>query len=139
MTDQNTGAPPSPVAPAGLSSHPARRGAKFDWWRLLPTYWVQNRRTCWEWDQALNEAMDRFPVKKLSEQVVTIGPLSVWGENWPYAYGTPYPEDDAFGYVLPSVATRKRLRAAVCSPEELRRQARKAQIFAAIRKGNPDA
>jgi len=79
-----------------------------DWYRLLPPYWVQNRRTCLHWDKALSEALDDGIVHRFSARGVRVGNLNVWVSNWPHAYGSKY----MLG-VLPKVSTRKRLREAV--------------------------
>lgn len=87
-----------------------------DWYRLLPRYWMQNEPTDYEWDEALNKALDLHVVEVLSKYEVQIGPFKVWIENWPYAYGS---RRLAHGFgikSLPKVATRKRLKKAVKLP-----------------------
>lgn len=81
-----------------------------DWYRLLPRYWMQKKPTDYEWDEALNKALDLHVVEVLSKYEVQIGPFKVWIENWPYAYGKRYANGSSG---LPKVATRKRLRAAI--------------------------
>jgi hypothetical protein len=80
-----------------------------------PQYWLQNHATDWEWDAALNALLDHHkPIKSGIGYTVHLGGVEVWARNYPYAYGTPYsPSFD----VLPSVATRKRLRAAIKATE----------------------
>lgn len=76
--------------------------------RLLPRYWIQNYPTNMEWDAMLNDLMDRYPPTDRGDYTVTFGPVEVWIENWPYAYGRidrPTHVD-----LLPTVKTRKRLR-----------------------------
>lgn len=82
---------------------------RFDWLRLLPQFWLQNYRTDWEWDAVLNTLLDRHdPVWVY--KTVRLGNVEVWASNYPYAFGTCYePKIDR----LPSVRTRKRLKAAV--------------------------
>ena len=99
---------PSTVADT-LDARPARsRG--FDWYRLLPWYWIQNDRTDREWDAVLNDLLDRYTLSE-SLYCAHLGPVTVWASNWPYAYGTAYHPVELHG--LPMVRTRKRLRAAV--------------------------
>ena len=84
---------------------------KFDWQRLFCGPWIQNAPTNWEWDDLLNKSMDKYPVERVSPHNAKIGNLTVWVGNWPYAYGScdgPIRLES-----LPSVATRKRLRAAL--------------------------
>ena len=82
-----------------------------DWQRLFsPRFWLQNDPTDWEWDAALNRLMDKYPVTLAGACTVYLGGVEVWVGNYPYAYGNPYsPQKD----VLPSVATRKRLKSRV--------------------------
>lgn len=81
---------------------------RFDWQRLLPRYWYQNNPTDWIWDAVLNRALDHFE-PRLGCFTCKIGPLNVWIGNWPYAYGYNHGRSEG----LPSVATRKRLRARI--------------------------
>lgn len=83
---------------------------RFDWRRLVaPRFWLQNYPTDWEWDATLNRLLDTHDPKP-GYMTVSLGGVDVWVSNWPYSYGYPYtPRMDG----LPSVATRKRLRAAI--------------------------
>lgn len=88
---------------------------RFDWGRLDPRFWLQNEPTNWEWDTILNDLLDHHE-PKLGYLTVTLGNVEVWVSNWPYAYGSPHsPEAN----VLPSTATRKRLRAVVPKKDPL--------------------
>lgn len=81
-----------------------------DWYRLLPTYWLQHTDTCEAWDAILNNALDHGPVEYNGGHTAVVSGLKVWVSNWPYAFGSPYrrgPEP------LPKVATRKRLKKAI--------------------------
>lgn len=82
---------------------------RFDWQRLLIGPWIQSARTDWCWDELLNKALDEHGAERNSSHTAKVGPLTVWVLNWPYAYGSPHGlhERDC----LPSVATRRRLRA----------------------------
>ena len=81
----------------------------FDWHRLFtPSAWAQNYPTCWEWDKALNELLDKHEVE-LQGAEVQIGPVRVWVGNFPYSYGQPW----RVWSVLPSLKTRERLRESV--------------------------
>lgn len=83
---------------------------KIDWMRLWPMYWLQNDRTDWELDAILNDLLDKHdPVEKYL--TVMLGKVEVWVGNWPYSYGSPY--GPGVKEVLPSVATRKRLKASI--------------------------
>lgn len=84
----------------------------FDFYRLLPPYWLQNDPTSKEWDAALNKALDSGQIKKLSSHTVDVGPYTVWIENWPYGYGRPRP-NGVMVNAMPTVKTRKRLRKAI--------------------------
>lgn len=84
---------------------------KFDWQRLFYGPWIQNHPTDWVWDDVLNKSMDKYPVERLCSYTAKIGNITVWVGNWPYAYG--YPFRPIKSEMLPSVATRKRLRAAL--------------------------
>lgn len=82
---------------------------KFDWQRLLTGPWIQNAKTDWCWDELLNKALDQHGVERNSSHTAKVGLLTVWVSNWPYAYGSAYrPHERDF---LPSIATRRRLRA----------------------------
>ncbi|ASK88497.1 hypothetical protein [Sphingorhabdus sp. SMR4y] len=83
---------------------------KFDFWRLLPPYWMQNQRTDYEWDSALSAAIDRFGVEEVNYYLCRIGGVAVWIQNYPYAYGSMHNGGVDF---LPTVSTRKKLRKAV--------------------------
>lgn len=86
---------------------------QIDWMRLRPMHWLQNSPTDWEWDAILNDLLDKHdPIR--GYMTVTIGKVEVWVSNWPYAYGSPY--GSGLLDVLPSVATRKRLRSMVPLP-----------------------
>ena len=83
-----------------------------DWQRFIPGYWYQNGPTCLTWDAVVNKALDQFGIQSVETHTCRVGPLTVWIENWPYAYGKSY----GSGYPntgLPKVATRKKIRAAV--------------------------
>lgn len=82
---------------------------RIDWQRLIPRYWLQNCKTDWDWDEILNDLLDRNEVRP-SGRVTMIGTVEVWTSNYPYAYGSCHnPKNGG----LPSVSTRKRLRAIV--------------------------
>ena len=83
---------------------------KIDWQRLIPSYWMQNYPTSWEWDALLNALLDEQHQITFGSLTVTIGGAEVWAGNYPYAYGHPYAPEI---HSLPSVATRKRLRRAI--------------------------
>ena len=86
---------------------------RIDWQRLIPGFWFQNYPTDWDWDAALNGALDRHePVMGFC--TAKVGGFTVWVANWPYAYGSPTTKSGARDIpILPSVATRKRLRRAI--------------------------
>lgn len=90
-----------------MSGHTPGPTRGVDWWRFLPAYWFQNRPTDREWDALLNHLLDRYEIK-CGDCVAEVGPITVWVENWPYAYGYAYPPQ-GFAW-LPMVRTRKRLR-----------------------------
>lgn len=81
---------------------------KFDWYRLLPYYWLQNYPTDWKWDKILNELLDEHGVKGLDIYTAKVGHLIVWVSNYPHAYGSLYSPNKV--NILPSVKTRKRLK-----------------------------
>lgn len=82
---------------------------KFDFYRLLPQYWVQNTSTDWCWDQQLRDLiLSQQPIDvRRSKYTVKIGQYIVWTANYPYAYGSNC-GDERSG--LPSISTRKLLR-----------------------------
>lgn len=81
-----------------------------DWYRFLPPYWLQTGPTNKEWDRALNKALDTGRIEDVDNYTAKVGGITVWVSNWPYGYGNPY---EPTVRVLPTVATRKRLRAAL--------------------------
>jgi hypothetical protein len=94
-----------------------------NWYRLLPWYWFDKRdpldrdnRICMEWDERLNDLIDSDDVEIISANRVTIGGAVVWIGNWPHSYGRPWAGSglgsDALE-VMPTIATRHRLRAAI--------------------------
>lgn len=76
-----------------------------DWYRLLPHYWIQNYPTCEFWDCKLNKLLDENELVVDGLYRGTLGGVDVWLGNFPYAYGTTYPNG-----TLPTVKTRLRLR-----------------------------
>lgn len=76
-----------------------------DWYRLLPGFWMQNRKTSRPWDQALNRALD-LGVTFVGAHEATVGPFTVWVSNYPYGFG--YNRNDPLE-LLPRCATRIRL------------------------------
>lgn len=88
-----------------------------DWQRLKPRYWLQTTKTDLEWDAILNDLLDRYePISDGYGNTVKLGNIEVWTGSWPYAYGIPYSPEC---YVLPTVATRKRLRGAISKQDRL--------------------
>ena len=82
---------------------------KIDWYRLLPQYWHQDSPTHWEWDKLLNEILDDVKSVKVGLHTANLDGVEIWTSNWPYAYGTLYSHSSG----IPSVKTRKRLKAAI--------------------------
>lgn len=76
-----------------------------DWYRLLPGFWAQNRKTSLSWDKALNRALD-LGVTNVGAHEAQVGPFTVWVSNYPYGFG--YNREDPLE-LLPSVKTRIRL------------------------------
>lgn len=63
----------------------------------------------------LNDLLDRYePIP--GHMTVTLGNVEVWVSNWPYGYGRAH---NPSAKILPSVATRKRLKAAIPSEDPL--------------------
>lgn len=59
-----------------------------------------------DWDRALNEALDKYPITDIGTHTCQIGPYTVWVANYPYASGRLYnPNLER----LPKRSTRKRL------------------------------
>lgn len=75
---------------------------------LTPSAWFQLGRTDWDWDAELNEYLDTKP-EVLSKNVlrVVFPKYKLWISN--YSYGNRW--YNVAGVKLPSVKTRKRLRA----------------------------
>ena len=104
---------------------------KIDWQRLIPRYWLQNTHTDWTWDALLNQLMDEHePVEEYA--VAIFGGVEVWVRNYPYAYGSPYNVAGLGGDPLPSVATRKRLRAILRAIERARYDSAMAALAARV-------
>ena len=83
---------------------------RIDWHRLLPGYWYQDSPTDWEWDKLLNEILDDVKSVKIGlHHTSNLDGVEIWTSNWPYAYGALYGHSSG----LPSVKTRKRLKAAI--------------------------
>ena len=90
---------------------------KIDWLRFLPMYWIQNNPTNFDWDDKLNDLLDKNTVLiSRTGYSANIGGVEVWIKNYPYAYGSPYGRWEMD--VLPSISTRKRLRKAVKKAKE---------------------
>lgn len=89
---------------------------KFDWQRLWPKYWLQHGPTNYEWDAILNQLLDKHE-PKVSHLTVYLGKVEVWIGNWPYAYGAPY--HNGLREMVPTVATRKRLKSIIGDDDNL--------------------
>lgn len=87
----------------------------WDWRRLLPRYWLQNKATDRYWDALLNRLLDQMPVELQGSHLVTLGEATVWNANWPYAYGATWRCGLPYDECLPTVRTRFRLRRAVAA------------------------
>lgn len=59
-----------------------------------------------EWDRILNDLLDTFEPENVGEQALSLGGVSIWIANRPYADGTPYyvPE----GVPIPCFSSRAR-------------------------------
>ena len=63
-----------------------------------------------EWDRALNEALDKYPISEIGTHTCRVGPYLVWVSNFSYAYGNLYsPKIET----LPKQSTRRRLKKAM--------------------------
>lgn len=81
---------------------------RFDLERLLtPSAWLQTGKTDWAWDAELNEYLDTNPPFITNVFSVRFPDYTLWVDNYPYWYGSKLLNV----YKLPSVKTRKRLRA----------------------------
>lgn len=81
-----------------------------------PNFWLMNEPFSKEWDDKLNQLMDKFePVlgrpSSLDGVIHTVefGGHCVWISNYPYAYGKPYSTSMIFNGVRPSRLTILRL------------------------------
>jgi hypothetical protein len=83
----------------------------FDWYRLLPQYWLQLYATDEEWDKVLNKLLDANTPRIVSDSTIYLGDTLIYIGGWPDAYGIEIRENAISG--LPRVATRKRLKRAV--------------------------
>lgn len=86
-----------------------------DFYRLLPSFWIQTRKTFDPWDKALNKALDTFEVTEVGPHTARVGPFEVWISNYPYAFG--YNRSDALE-LIPRCRTRIRLRKAIMKAHE---------------------
>lgn len=59
-----------------------------------------------EWDKALNDALDKWPITDIGDYTCKIGPYKVWLGNFPYAYGRLYSPNLER---IPKRSTRQRL------------------------------
>lgn len=70
-------------------------------YRLLrPRHWLRNYPTSLVWDAFVLRAIAAGDVRRIDEYHAMVGGKDVWVQNYPYAYGAPYP-----GEVLPSART----------------------------------
>ena len=89
-----------------------------DFYRLIPTFWMQNTKTCIKWDRELNlllDYLDDAPLPhlnniKINDYTINFGEKSIWISNFPYNYGSNNRKGNR---VLPKVKTRLRLRRVV--------------------------
>jgi len=82
-----------------------------------PEFWMQNHPTSAEWDRELNDMLDNHSVVIKSNFVCEIDGVEIWIQNYPYAFGSPQALSH-YRRVLPKIATRKRLLAAVGEASE---------------------
>lgn len=84
-----------------------------------PSFWVQNGRTCWEWDTLVQELIayiERAPYEvRVSQYTAEVGSITLWISNYPYCFGST--RTGAAGKVLPAPITRARLRRALLRAE----------------------
>lgn len=74
-----------------------------------PSFWLQNVKTCYYWDEKLNQLLDKNPeVTSLTPLTCSLNGFEVWIGNYPYAYGGPWimPRLE----FLPAPLTRVRLK-----------------------------
>ena len=86
---------------------------RFDFHRLLtPSAWIQVGKTDWEWDAELNAYLDTNPpILAKDWAVVKFPKYNLWVSTYPWSYGHVWSWDIDKKAKLPSVKTRKRLRA----------------------------
>ena len=79
---------------------------KFDWQRWVnPLNWIQFGYTSWEYDAALNKALDNYGISSVGYSTCDVNGRHIWIGNYPYSYGNI--EDSS---ALPSMKTRRKLR-----------------------------
>lgn len=56
---------------------------------LSPGFWEMNYPYSESWDAALNRLLDKYPFTNITQYHATLGDVSVWVENMPYAAFRP--------------------------------------------------
>ena len=81
-----------------------------------PHYWLMNNSYNKEWDEKLNQLMDKYPIEfgpvnSLDGEIhtITLGGNLIWIANYPYAYASPYSYTRSIDDVRPSRLTIQRL------------------------------
>ena len=82
-----------------------KRLSDFFYRLIRPSFWIQNHRTDYKYDEILNELLDNHEIIIRSNNTIILNGLVVWTSNYPYAYGIPYDKED----ILPRPRTRVRL------------------------------
>lgn len=76
---------------------------------LMPVYWLQNDPTDMRVDAIINAMLDKYGIEEVRHDAYAkVGPITIWVNNWPYAYGTIEKPRKIKG--LPTVNTRKRIK-----------------------------
>lgn len=55
----------------------------------MPDYWMMNYPYSEQWDKELNELMDKYPFRYISDFDAKLGAQEIWIENHPYASFRP--------------------------------------------------
>lgn len=78
---------------------------KFDWQRWVnPLNWIQVGHTNWDYDAALNKALDNCGISSVGRFTCEVNGRDIWIGNYPYSYGNIHGSN-----ALPSMKTRRKL------------------------------
>lgn len=93
-------------------NHIAWRLANAAYRLVNPLFWIQIRRTDYDYDAALRRALEEGPVELRSEHRCRVAGVELWVSNFPYCYGHVMRGPES-SQPLPAPLTRVKLRRAL--------------------------